>query len=101
MIRAVLLQTRLLLLKRVLHVSLLFEMNIFTTIKTHPTYVLDSGYKLDDNAKLLPEWECMLTFCGIDIDTSVLGIGERNGICPLGALVSYTLTLKESICGLI
>jgi isopropylmalate/homocitrate/citramalate synthase len=34
-------------------------------------------------------------FCGIDIDTSVLGIGERNGICPLGALVSYTLAPRN------
>ena len=41
-----------------------------------------------------------LTFYGTDVDTSVLGIGERNGICPLGALVCLNLTLQESNCGL-
>lgn len=34
-----------------------------------------------------------LTFSGTDVDTSVLGIGERNGICPLGALVRINFTL--------
>ncbi|KAH7145412.1 putative homocitrate synthase [Dactylonectria estremocensis] len=29
-----------------------------------------------------------LIFCDTDIDTSVLGIGERNGITPLGALMA-------------
>lgn len=34
------------------------------------------------------------------VDTSVLGIGERNGICPLGALVRQPSTLEEFDRGL-
>ena len=32
------------------------------------------------------------------IDTTVLGIGERNGITPLGGLIARLYTLKPQLC---
>ncbi|PON28829.1 homocitrate synthase, mitochondrial [Trichoderma gamsii] len=53
----------------------------------HSTYIFQTDHRSDDQYSL-QKYAFRLTFCGIDIDTSVLGIGERNGICPLGALMA-------------
>ncbi len=65
----------------------------------HPTHSSAMEPELPDVAIIFYRCEHFrLTVYDIDVDTSVLGIGERNGICPLGALVrsTFTLTVRQS-----
>ncbi|RYC54694.1 hypothetical protein CHU98_g11512 [Xylaria longipes] len=65
----------------VLHVSP--PDSLFITTKEIWTLEMDSG-----STDVVYGGGHRLTFYGTDVDTSVLGIGERNGICPLGALMA-------------
>ncbi|KAH8161673.1 hypothetical protein CIB48_g6577 [Xylaria polymorpha] len=65
----------------VLHVSP--PDSLFITTKEIWTLEMDSG-----SSDVVYGGGHRLTFYGTDVDTSVLGIGERNGICPLGALMA-------------
>ncbi|KAF7562594.1 hypothetical protein G7046_g1535 [Stylonectria norvegica] len=57
--------------------------NSFTALEAGATHSW-----LLEIAHIFSQWDTKTYFCLTDIDTSVLGIGERNGICPLGALMA-------------
>ncbi|KAK5626662.1 hypothetical protein RRF57_002377 [Xylaria bambusicola] len=81
MIQAVLWRTPSLPSRLVLHVSP--PDSLFMTTKEIWTLEMDSG-----STDVVYGGGHRLTFYDTDVDTSVLGIGERNGICPLGALMA-------------